>query len=104
MYMILHLMKEKYLDDILMALTEAGIEDTIVISGESLGHKMAYDIPLFAGFRKSFGTEKGFANVIFAITNKEKIDFMLNELLHSGIKFVEDEIGKIVLLPIEKIY
>ncbi len=45
MYMILHLMKEKYLDDILMALTEAGIEDTIVLSGESLGHKMAYDIP-----------------------------------------------------------
>ena len=104
MYMILHLMQEKYLDDILMALTESGIEDTIVLSGESLGHKMAFDVPLFAGFRKSFGSEKGYANIILAIADQDNIDFMLNELMQSGINFVKDEIGKIVLLPIDKIY
>ncbi len=59
MYMILSLNKEKYLDDVLMALTEAGIDDTIVLSGESLGRKLTFDNPIFAGFRKSFSKDKG---------------------------------------------
>jgi hypothetical protein len=101
--MILNLNKEKYLDDVLMALTEAGIDDTVVLSGESLGHKLAFDNPLFAGFRKSFGKDKGYANVIMAVAKKEQIDFMLEELKNSGIDFVKDEIGKIVLLPVEEV-
>lgn len=103
MYMILNLNKEKYLDDVLMALTEAGIDDTIVLSGESLGHKLAFDNPLFAGFRKSFGKDKGYAKVIMAVAEKEQIDFMLEELKSSGVDFIKDEIGKIVLLPVEEV-
>ncbi len=104
MYMILSLNKEKYLDDVLMALTEAGIDDTIVLSGESLGRKLTFDNPIFAGFRKSFSKDKGYANVIMAIAEQEQIDFMLEELKNSDVNFIEDEIGKIILLPIEKIY
>ncbi|MBC8525877.1 MAG: hypothetical protein H8D22_03250 [Candidatus Cloacimonetes bacterium] len=103
MYMILHLYKEKYLDDVMMALAEAGIEDTIVLSGESLSHKMTFSMPLFAGFRKTIGVEKGYANIIMAIVDVEQIDFMLKELKNSDINFIDDEIGKIVLLPIKKI-
>ena len=103
MYMILNLNKEKYLDDVLMALTEAGIDDTVVLSGESLGHKLAFDNPLFAGFRKSFGKDKGYANVIMAVAEKDQVEFMLEELKNSGVDFVKNEIGKIVLLPVEKI-
>ena len=101
MYMILNLNKEKYLDDVLMALTEAGINDTVVLSGESLGHKLTFDNPIFAGFRKSFGKDKGYANVIMAVADQEQIDFMLEELKNSGIDFVGNEIGKIVLIPTE---
>ena len=104
MYMILNLNKEKYLDDVLMALTEAGIDDTVVLVGESLGHKLAFDNPLFAGFRKSFGSDKGYANVIMAVAEKEQIDFMLEELKNSGVDFMKDEIGKIVLIPTEVVY
>ncbi|NLN35016.1 MAG: hypothetical protein GX157_03305 [Candidatus Cloacimonetes bacterium] len=50
MYMILHLYSDKYLDDMILALSEAGIEDPIVLSGETLGQKMLYDIPLFASY------------------------------------------------------
>jgi hypothetical protein len=102
--MILQLNKENYLDDVLMALTEAEVEDTVVISGESLGHKLVFDNPLFAGFRKSLGNDKGYANLIFAIASEEQIDFMLQELKNAKIDFVEDEIGKIILLPVTKIY
>jgi len=104
MFMILQLKKEKYLDDILMALAEASIDESVVLSGESLGHKIAFDMPIFAGFRKSFGSEKGYAKIIMAIAEKEKVDFMLEELKNSGIDFIDDKIGKIVMLPIEKIY
>ena len=101
MYMILNLNKEKYLDDVLMALTEAGIDNTVVLSGESLGHKLAFDNPIFAGFRKSFGKDKGYANVIMAVAEQEQIDFMLEELKNSGTDFIKDEIGKIVLISTE---
>jgi hypothetical protein len=102
--MILHLYQEKYQDDVLMALTEAGIEETIVLSGESLVHKLAFDMPLFAGFRKSYGSGKGFASVIMAIAAKEQVEFMLEELKNSGIEFIENKLGSIVLLPVENIY
>ncbi len=101
MYMILNLNKEKYLDDVLMALAEAGIDDTVVLSGESLNHKLAFDNPLFAGFRKSFGKDKGYTKVIMAFAEKDQIDFMLEELKNSGVDFVGDEIGKIVLISTE---
>ena len=103
MYMILQINKEKYLDDILMAFAEAGIEDPIVLSGESLGHKLIYDMPLFAGFRKSMGSAKSYAKIIMTVVKQDQVDFMLEELKNSGVNFVEDEIGKIVLLPIEKV-
>ncbi len=102
MYMILQLYKAKYLDDVMMALAEAGVEDTIVLSGESLSHKMTFGMPLFAGFRNTFGSEKQFTDVIMAIADEAQIDFMLEELKRSDVKFVDDQIGKLVLLPIQK--
>jgi hypothetical protein len=102
--MILNLLKSNYLDDIMMALAEAGIEDTVVLSGESLGHKLTFDNPIFAGFRKSLGSDKGFVYVIMASAEKDQIDFMLLELKNSGIDFIREEIGKIILLPATEIY
>ncbi len=104
MYMILHLYKERYLDDILMALTESGVEDTIILEGQTLGHKLISDMPLFSGFRQSFGTRKGFAKIIMAIAEQNQIDTFLEELKNSGIDIIKKEIAKIVLIPIEKQY
>jgi len=102
--MILHINKEKYLDDVLMALAEIGVIDPVVLAGESLGHKLAFDNPLFAGFRKMYGSEKSFARIVMAEAEEQDIEFMLEELKNSGIDFVKDEIGKIFLLPIRKVY
>lgn len=104
MYMILHVNQEKYADDVLMALAEAGIQDPIVLSGESLGHKLAFDMPLFAGFRKNFGSDSSYAKVILAPADQKSIEFMLQELKNSGVDFVGDGIGKIYLLPIAHEY
>lgn len=102
--MIIQLYKDKFLEDIMMALAEAGVDDTIVLSGESLTHKMAFNMPLFAGFQKSVGSEKGYGNVIMSMADTEQVDILLDGLKSAGINFIEDGIGKIVLLPVEKIY
>lgn len=104
MYMILQLNQEKYQDDVVLALTEAGIGDTVILAAETLGHKLIFDNPLFAGFRKSMGSDKGYANVIMAVAEQKQIDFMLQELKDSGIDLIEDNIARIILLPIAKVY
>ncbi len=104
MFMILHVYDERYLDDIMMALAEAGIEDPVVISGESLGHKLAFDMPLFAGFRQTMGKDKSYAKVIMAQAEEKDVEFLLEELENAGVQFLKDEIGKITLLPIHKVY
>ena len=104
MYMILHLYKERYLDDILMALTESGVEDTIILEGQTLGHKLINDMPLFAGFRQSFGNKKGFAKIVMAIASKDQIDTFIEELKNSGIDILKEGIANIVLIPIEQQY
>lgn len=104
MYMIIQLYHEKYLQDLILCLTEAGIEDSIVLSGESLGHKLVFDIPLFATFKDTVGSQRGYGNIIMGIAEKEDIDFLLEELKHTGINFLEDSIGKIYLLPIAEVY
>lgn len=103
MYMILNLYKENFLDDVMMALTEASVDETIILSGEALSHKIAFDMPIFAGFRESVGSEKGYAKIIMAVAEPDQIDMMLEALQGAGINFVEDHIGKIIILPVEKI-
>ncbi len=104
MFMILQINLEKYVDDVLMALTEVGVEDPIVLSGESLGHKLAFDMPLFAGFRKSMGTDKSYAKIVMANAEEKDVEFMLEELKNAGISFIDENIGTIILLPVHKKY
>lgn len=101
MYMILHLYNDKYVDDMILALSEAGIEDTIVLSGETLGQKMLYDIPLFASFKDSPDIIQGYGNIIMGIAEKDQILFALDELKNSGLDLQKKGMIKIFLLPIE---
>lgn len=103
MYMIMHLFTEKYLDDVLMALLEAGIEDTLVVSGENMGAKISYDLPIFAGFR-NLNSAKGYGKLIIGTAEKKQVDFALEELEHSGIKLIDKKHAEIALIPVEYIY
>lgn len=103
MYMILHLYNDKYLDDVILALAEAGISDTIVLSGESLGQKILYDIPLFASFQDSATMKTGYGNVIMGPAEEEEVLFALEELKNSGLDLLDKKLATIYLLPISKI-
>jgi hypothetical protein len=101
--MILHLYSDKYLDDMILALSEAGIEDPIVLSGETLGQKMLYDIPLFASFKDSPDIRQGFGSVIMGVAAKEDVDFALAELTESGLDLLKMGMVKVFLIPIGEI-
>ncbi|HOA28852.1 MAG: hypothetical protein KBB33_08475 [Candidatus Cloacimonetes bacterium] len=103
MYMIFHLYNDKYLDDVILALAEAGISETIVLSGESLGQKMLYDIPLFVSFQDSAAMRTGYGNVIMGEADEEDILFALEELKNSGLDFLEKKLAMIYLLPVSKV-
>lgn len=103
MYMILHLYNDKYLDDVILALSEAGIEDTIVLSGETLGQKMLYDIPLFVSFKDSPDIKQGYGSIIMGIAEKDDVRFALDELHNSGLNLETRGLIKIFLLPIQEI-
>jgi hypothetical protein len=98
--MILHLYNDKYLDDVILALSEAGIEDTIVLSGETLGQKMLYDIPLFASFKESPDIRQGYGSVIMGVAEKNDIDFAIQELKESGLDLINMGMVKVFLVPI----
>ena len=80
------------------------IEETIAFSDESLNHKLAFSNHLFAGNRRSIGSEKVLINIIMAINKKVQMEFILGELKYFGIDFICVEIGKMILLPVEKTY
>jgi hypothetical protein len=101
--MILHLYSDKYLDDVILALSETGIEDTIVLSGETLGQKMLYDIPLFASFKDSPDIRQGFGCVIMGIAEREDVIFALEELKESGLDLQKLGMIKIFLIPISDV-
>jgi uncharacterized membrane protein len=101
--MIFHLYNDKYLDDVILALAEAGISETIVLSGESLGQKMLYDIPLFVSFQDSAAMRTGYGNVIMGEADEEDILFALEELKNSGLDFLEKKLAMIYLLPVSKV-
>ncbi|MDD2596103.1 MAG: hypothetical protein PHT47_01870 [Candidatus Cloacimonetes bacterium] len=103
MYMIFHLYNDKYLDDVILALAEAGISETIVLSGECLGQKMLYDIPLFVSFQDSAAMRTGYGNVIMGEADEEDIMFALEELKNSGLDLLEKKLAMIYLLPVSKV-
>ncbi|MDP8220004.1 MAG: hypothetical protein P9X26_01550 [Candidatus Stygibacter frigidus] len=103
MYMILHLLEEKYLDDVMMALVEAGIENTLVLSGENLSDKLTMDMPIFAGFKKSLRGH-GFSKLIMGVASKAQIDFALEELHTAGVDLIGRSLAEIAVIPVDHLY
>jgi len=102
--MIFQLFYEKYISDVLMAVVEAGVEDTVVISGEATGHKLIFDNPLFASFRDTYGAQRDYGKVIMGFAEEKQVQYIIDELKHAGVDIIGDELGKIILINSHKIY
>lgn len=103
-YMIFQLFSEKYISDVLMAIAEAGVEDTVVLSGEATSHKLIFDNPLFSSFRSSYNSNLGYGKIIMGFCDIDQVDYMLKELKRAGIDIIGKKLGRVVLIKPSQIY
>ena len=102
-YLIINVFIEKHAEEVLIALTEAGVKDAVSWSGVNESRRLGYNFPIFAGFREELGKSTINCKVICAvIKEKETIKRMLSLLKHSGVDFLDDQLGSILLIPVEE--
>ena len=96
--------KEEYLEDILTIMAEFDIIGATVVDSQSMVHRMAYDIPIFAGLQKIVGEESAHSKTIFAvIKDEENLDEFNNILKKEGIIFGQEEAGIMFTVPVDNI-
>lgn len=78
--LVLVLNKEENLDEILEVFVEVGITGATILDSVGMGHKLAYDIPIFAGLRKSIKTSD-YNKTIFSVVQDD-------ETLEEAIKLI----------------
>jgi len=83
--LVLVLNKEEFLDDILEAFVEAGITGATILDSVGMGHKLAYEIPIFAGLRKSIKTSD-YNKTIFSVVQDD-------DILEEAIKIISEIIN-----------
>jgi len=101
-YMVVHLREEKNLEDVMLALTQAGIFNSWVMEGVSM-ENFLNRVPIFSGMRFANPTGENYVRIVCAvIEDKESVDVFLEGLSASGIDFERDNLGSIILMPIER--
>ncbi len=103
-YFIIQLFKEEYLDDIMLALTTAGIDNGTIVDGVNMDNVMNQHMPIFAGLIPGENQRSIYCKVITSvISDKERIDVLLQTLNDADIDFKKQEIGRMILVPAEEI-
>ena len=95
--LVLVLNKEEYLDDILEAFVEVGITGATILDSVGMGHKLAYEVPIFAGLRKSIKTSD-YNKTIFSVVQEDDILEEAVKLIGQIINF--DETGTCLLFVV----
>jgi len=101
--LLIVLLKEEYLEDVVLALTENGATGAVVLDGMNLQTMLAYQIPIFAGFREELGAQPGYAKVLLShVSDTGFPDRIVQALRESGTDFQKDELGRMMLMPLTR--
>ncbi|HOO60705.1 MAG TPA: hypothetical protein PLF44_03645 [Candidatus Mcinerneyibacteriales bacterium] len=103
-YFVIQLFKEEFLDDIMLALTTAGIDNGTVVDGVNMDNMMNQRIPLFAGLIPNSDQRSRYCKVISCIVeDKQRVKAFLQSLDDADIDFEKEGIGRIILIPAEEV-
>jgi len=98
-FYIIQLFDERYRDDIVLALTSAGIMKGTYVEGNNLDRVLDSDFPIFTGFFRTRDDKERRSLLFFGTVNKkEKIQSVVDLLKDAGIKNEDDELFRVVLL------
>jgi len=65
--LVVILNREEYLDQVLEVLVEVGVPGATVLDSVGMGRVLAYDVPIFAGFRDLMPDSRPFNKTILSI-------------------------------------
>jgi hypothetical protein len=103
--LILQVYQEKYVEDVIIALTEVGVKDVFSITGVNESRRLPHNIPIFAGFKGAIGKATSLSKMFIAtVEDSELPKAILNSLKQADIDFLGDDLGSITLIPSHSIY
>lgn len=103
-YLIIQIFKQEYLDDIMLALTSADIDNGTIVDGINSDNILNQHIPIFTGLIPNEGTSSVYCKIVNSVIDSlEKVDVLLDIFRDADINFVEDGIGRIIVLPTARV-
>ena len=94
--------KEELLEEVLKAFIEAGISEATILDSERLGGFLAYEVPLFAGFKDFLAGNKPYNRTIFSLVKNEDTVKKLEKLIENVCgSFSERRIGILFSVPVD---
>lgn len=94
--------KEEVLDEVLEAYVEAGMPGATILDSEGLGYYLAYEVPLFAGFKEFMKGNKPYNKTILSVVQDEKAIERLVPILDEVVGgFDKPGTGVMFMLPVE---
>ena len=103
---------EEYLEEVLEAYAEAGVAGATLLDSEGMGRFLAYEVPLFAGFKEFMKGNKPYNKTILSVIKNpgviEKLKVLIDEIVGGlenpgkGIMFTVPVDWAVGLIPEEE--
>jgi nitrogen regulatory protein P-II 1 len=73
--------KEEFLEEVLEAYVEAGVAGATILDSEGMGRFLAYEVPLFAGFKEFMKGNKPYNKTILSVIRNDQVVETLKRLV-----------------------
>ena len=101
--LLIHLKRTEYLDDLLLALTQVGVYDPVILEALGGQDRLLSEVPIFAGLMVGEGKRSELHRIILAAIEDESVaDRILRALSDGGIDWEAEDLGTLVVLPVER--
>ncbi len=100
--LVIVLNKDEFLEDILTAFVEAGVSGATVIDSVGMGRVLAYDVPIFAGLRRTLEGSRSapYNKTIFTVIRDEAQLKNTIDLVESILDLSVPGTGLLFVVPI----
>jgi hypothetical protein len=98
-FYVLQLFNTDYKEDMILALTTAGIKRATVVEGINLDKLLAQEFPLFTGLLRGPADRERYSQLVFGMVEDQKmLDAFVEVLRQAGIDNRKEEIYRLMVL------
>lgn len=102
--LVIVLNKEEYLTSVLPIFVELGVLEATILESKSVGHFLAYEVPIFAGLKQLVNGIKTASKIILAVVGES---FSLSKfkkfLREEEIDFTKPDVGIVATFPVNEV-